>query len=1357
MGGSGSRVIIDYETASRKLGSTDLARFRAGFGRLSQGRVTATARLNLRTFREGFLGGTVPNMPDLLQDAIFQAFDTTDDRSVSWEEFVCGLCVLKCGSEEQRLRMLFYVYDMDRDNKITRAELNPFLKELGNGVDPNSGRSNVETLRAAFSQNGKASELSMEDFMNWAHRNRTAPLVKWIYEIQSKLLAAGQEVGEQKRLSRRTLPKNLMAQASGVSEKTVEDLTQVFEQLKNRSRLRVVDEATMATVFSPDDSAGFGLSRALLSKLFVLLDRTGSASINLDEFVSGLAVCCEGSFDAKLSFAFKVFDSDRDGAISKTEFSQMQQCLKTPSDAASEMEATLHRTYAEDQESLSEDQFLLWLREHPGTIAFIDTVWEVVCMELGIKPRDPAREAATIAHASPAFDPQNITFKPGETLYLISAKWWAAWESYTAAAAASPAPSSPATPPDGSTRPRSLSRTGSHPQLPPKLDNSELVADSEGRLQPNLMHTEHYQVVNARAWNALHWWYGGGPEIKRTVILAPEASLPELELYPIVVSVFRASSMGAVVGRGSPMSVGKLTDFKQLQVDVCEHMGMHHELKGGNVQLWFMPHDEERAAWQLLSLEDDENANVQELGLLDRTLVLLEARQPSGKWPSSHWKHAATSSTNATPVTPASDHDAGVVGLRNLGNTCYMNSALQCLSHTRSLREYFLSRDFEYDVNTTAKYGMSGHLAVSFSELLAELWLTRTRVCSPRGFKETIGRFNPLFEGTQQQDAQELLGIFMEGLSEDLNRIKQKPYVELPDSDGRPDAVVAAEWWACNMKRDLSVVTLLFSGQFKSYLRCNDCKFESARFDPFSSLQVELPTPLTSYIDLVIAFADRSQVPLKACVQVPKQGTVWHICAAIHELQIRTHPALGDDSPVLRGDELVVADVTRNSVWALHELTGPVTQLPASSVYVYQVSPLAAGEHSAWQLSPLHDGVMPEDAPDAELGASAEEDCTPCSVVLTIVHRKQKELQRYWLEPTYPALFGVPFVLRVGTGALTGTELYRLVWRQCMHMVPEYDPVELDTPWPFTLARTNRSGTQWGHWLAGKSGELVPATDDFFPEFDADIETLAVDWDMRVYNEFYNNTSTGWFEMHDSIAECRAKESQPIRLSECIKTFTASETVTAYCPKCTKDHDGEYTETPQHKQLAPYKVPPVLVMQLKRFKTQGHMRQKLTTLVEFPIDGLDLMDFMAQENIEPDSPTLRAVNTKLSRCPTGVDGEQVPCYLSRENTVYDLYGVINHEGVLGGGHYYAFIKSDGVWRCFNDDLVTSVDQSALVSRNAYILFYQRRDMESLEGRIMPASNGVPVDVKAVKRTKWDRPERPKDAGDNGKVGGCMVM
>ena len=57
----------------------------------------------------------------------------------------------------------------------------------------------------------------------------------------------------------------------------------------------------------------------------------------------------------------------------------------------------------------------------------------------------------------------------------------------------------------------------------------------------------------------------------------------------------------------------------------------------------------------------------------------------------------------------------------------------------------------------------------------------------------TIGKYAPRFNGFQQHDCQELLSFLLDGLHEDLNRVHDKPYVELKDSDGRPDHVVAKE------------------------------------------------------------------------------------------------------------------------------------------------------------------------------------------------------------------------------------------------------------------------------------------------------------------------------------------------------------------------------------------------------------------------------------------------------------------------------------------------------------------------------------------------------------------------------------
>ena len=57
-----------------------------------------------------------------------------------------------------------------------------------------------------------------------------------------------------------------------------------------------------------------------------------------------------------------------------------------------------------------------------------------------------------------------------------------------------------------------------------------------------------------------------------------------------------------------------------------------------------------------------------------------------------------------------------------------------------------------------------------------------------------VGRFAPQFSGYQQQDSHELLAFLLDGLHEDLNRVKKKPYVEIPDHGGRPDKVSKVAW-----------------------------------------------------------------------------------------------------------------------------------------------------------------------------------------------------------------------------------------------------------------------------------------------------------------------------------------------------------------------------------------------------------------------------------------------------------------------------------------------------------------------------------------------------------------------------------
>ena len=67
------------------------------------------------------------------------------------------------------------------------------------------------------------------------------------------------------------------------------------------------------------------------------------------------------------------------------------------------------------------------------------------------------------------------------------------------------------------------------------------------------------------------------------------------------------------------------------------------------------------------------------------------------------------------------------------------------------------------------------------------------------------------------------MAFLLDGLHEDLNRIKKKPYVEVKDGSGRPDAQVAAESWQNYLKRNSSIIVDIFHGLLKSTLVCPDC------------------------------------------------------------------------------------------------------------------------------------------------------------------------------------------------------------------------------------------------------------------------------------------------------------------------------------------------------------------------------------------------------------------------------------------------------------------------------------------------------------------------------------------------------
>lgn len=191
-------------------------------------------------------------------------------------------------------------------------------------------------------------------------------------------------------------------------------------------------------------------------------------------------------------------------------------------------------------------------------------------------------------------------------------------------------------------------------------------------------------------------------------------------------------------------------------------------------------------------------------------------------------------------AAPAALPRQGLCGLHNIGNTCYMNTALQCLSHLEPLTRYFLTREFEAHINKHNPLGSGGLLARAYATLLAGLWEGSERSIAPYDLRKVMIKLEPQFGGFQQHDCQEFLNFVLDRLHEDLNRVITKPSTPVVEGNGTDDARVAAEAWDNHLKRNQSVIVDLLHGQCKSTLICPQCARVSITFDPFMTHTLQL-------------------------------------------------------------------------------------------------------------------------------------------------------------------------------------------------------------------------------------------------------------------------------------------------------------------------------------------------------------------------------------------------------------------------------------------------------------------------------------------------------------------------------------
>ncbi|XP_010267703.1 PREDICTED: ubiquitin carboxyl-terminal hydrolase 5 isoform X2 [Nelumbo nucifera] len=895
--------------------------------------------------------------------------------------------------------------------------------------------------------------------------------------------------------------------------------------------------------------------------------------------------------------------------------------------------------------------------------------------------------------------------KEGDTFYLITQRWWQNWLDYVNQDQTN-------TTNDGSSlyTPEYCESAGSsNLKRPPAIDNSDLMYDAVSE-ESNLGSELHDALVEGRdyillpqdVWKQLYVWYGGGPTLARKLISSGLSQMElAVEVYPL-----RLQLLAMPKGERASVRISKKETIGELHRRACEIFDLSLE----QASIWdYYGHRKHALMNDMDKTLDDANiqmdqdilvevvgesngpaivgsmSSVQGNGSADKetTSVLMEPCKSNlsiagGLSASRGVSRSCSSELSqsqqlASPIREVDNSygtssvstrgaSGGLTGLLNLGNTCFMNSAIQCLVHTPEFARYF-REDYHQEINWQNPLGMVGELALAFGELLRKLWAPGRTPIAPRPFKAKLARFAPQFSGYNQHDSQELLAFLLDGLHEDLNRVKHKPYIKSRDADGRPDEEVADEYWANHIARNDSIIVDVCQGQYKSTLVCPVCGKVSVTFDPFMYLSLPLQSTTTRTMTVTVFTSDGSALPIPCTVTVPKQGRCRDLIQAVSSA-----------CSLKNGEKLLLAEVRGHLVNRFLE------------------DPLMS-------LSTIKD--------DDHLAAYKMPKFVKNTVFLQLIHRREQDgnsTHTGW-KP-----YGTPLVAPISRDdVITKGDIQTIVHTMLSPMLRIESLQSSDHPDTSISAAASHASREVSSGEACTDSTVSDSIDkdessskivvtsklplQLVDENNAciDLSTgeektirlsssstsilVFIDWSQKHLEKYDTHYLENLPEVFKYGPATKKARTEPLSLYTCLEAFLREEPLVPedmwYCPQCKERRQAS-------KKLDLWRLPEVLVIHLKRFSYSRSMKHKLETFVNFPIHDLDLTNYVANKN-------------------------------SSKRQLYELYALSNHYGGMGSGHYTAHIKllDENRWYNFDDSHISPISEEDVKSAAAYVLFYRR--------------------------------------------------